>query len=175
MLTCAFSSDDAKLYRLPEFGKTECFIATTPLTREICNNTSVAGVEYTDKLQQACAAVLKLLPVALNEKESVVVNILRGGLNFGLRNALQQAFGWNEHTTCFISAQRARNSSDSEEWHITENAYRKIYFPPVSSLIIGDVVATGTSLRYALNEMIEAAKKSNTRLRDVVFFTYGGR
>ena len=104
----------------------------------------------------------KTLDLNIKESSGVVVNILRGGLNYGLRHALHDAFGWNRHTTCFISAQRARDNADPEEWHITENAYRKVYLPRPASLFIGDVVATGTSLRYGLNELIASAKSMET-------------
>lgn len=174
MLTKAFESSDAVLYRMSNEGQVECYVATTAETRDICNNPGTAGVEYTDKLQKACEAVLKTGDFKTDESSTVVVNILRGGLNYGLRNAIANAYGWNNHTTCFISAQRARNNADSEEWHITENAYKKVYLPRNASLFIGDVVATGTSLKYALNELIESARESGTELRDMVFFTIGG-
>lgn len=174
MLELAFKSESAVLYKLLGNGNVERYIASTPETRSICNDPRVAGINYTDALQKACANVLKTADFTFAEDHSVVVNILRGGLNYGLRHALSDAFGWNKHTTCFISAQRARNSADSEEWHITENAYRKVYFPRKSSLFIGDVVATGTSLRYALNELIATAKEAETELQDIVFFTIGG-
>ena len=174
MLSLSYTTELARLYRIEHSGNIEQFIATTPETRSICNDPNVAGVDYTDKLQRACASVLQAIPLEATEDSSVVVNILRGGLNYGLRNALAEAYHWNRHTTCFISAQRARNSQNSDDWHITENAYRKVYLPRHSSLFIGDVVATGTSLRYALNELIAAAKYANSELQDIVFFTIGG-
>jgi pyrimidine operon attenuation protein/uracil phosphoribosyltransferase len=174
MLTPEFHSQDAAIYRFNTGGNVRVFVASTPETRRICNDPQVAGIEYTDLLRNACASILKTSDFRFDEDSSVVVNILRGGLNYGLRNALHDAYGWNRHTTCFISAQRARNSADSEEWHITENSYRKLYFPRTTTLFIGDVVATGTSLRYALNELIASAQASGTEIRDIVFFTIGG-
>ena len=168
------SSPKASLYRWGNEGGYERWIASTKQTRSICNDPQVAGIQYTDQLREACAEILKISGLPLEETSSFVINILRGGLNFGLRNALNDAFGWTKHTTCFISAQRARDNADSEEWHITENAYRKVYFPPEVSLIIGDVVATGTSLRYALEELLRAAKDARSSIRDIIFFTFGG-
>lgn len=173
-LTTLFSTPEVSLYALPGDGRLEECIASTPESRAICNDITVAGCDYTRKLSKACAAVLKLRPLELIEKQTVVVNILRGGLNYGLRDALSEAYGWNSHTTCFISAQRARNSADSEDWHITENDYEKVYFPEVASLVIGDVVATGTSLRYALQELLRSAQEQRVSLRSILFFTFGG-
>lgn len=174
MLTLLHDTPEAKIYRLRQEGSFESRIATTKWTRMICNDPVIHGVRYTSYLQKACTQILKAEELPFDERSCVVVKILRGGLNFGLREALCDACDWNTHTTCFISAQRARYSSDPEEWHITENAYRKLYFPRKVSFVIGDVVATGTSLEYALNELIEAVRSAGSSLRNIIFFTYGG-
>ena len=175
-LSLAYESGSARLYRIgpAEPGTLESYVATTPGTRAICNDPTVAGVRYTRLLREACTEILRALAPDVPESDAVVVNILRGGLNFGLRDALADAFGWNAHTTCFMSAQRARDSQDSEEWHITENSYKKVYFPARASFFVGDVVATGTSLRYGLQELFGSAAEQKVDVRNLVFFTYGG-
>lgn len=169
------AQNDSAIYKIaPGFGNVEAYIATTPYTRAICNDPKVCGIEYTKLLQKACTEVLKMLPLdGVTEADAMVANILRGGLNFGLRDALADAYGWNYHTTCFLSAQRAQSPIDGT-WHITENSYKKLYFPCATSLYIGDVVATGTSLEYGFNELIDAAVEHKTDLRNIYFFTYGG-
>ena len=175
MLDFVCDNGVARLYSIKErIGKVDAYVATSPGTRAICNNPRVFGLDYTDKLRETCADVLGAFPNLFTERDAVVVNILRGGLNFGLREALGKAFGWNSHTTCFMSAQRARDDSDPESWHITENSYRKVYFPPKASFIIGDVVATGTSLRYGLRELIAEAHGQRVDVRNILFFTFGG-
>ena len=169
------SAGSARLYRMEAPGTAvEAFVATAPGTRAISNDPAVAGVDYTTRLRAVCADALRALAPDVPESDAVVVNILRGGLNFGLREALADAFGWNAHTTCFMSAQRARDAQDSEEWHITENSYKKVYFPPRASFFVGDVVATGTSLRYGLRELFNSAAEQGVDVRGLVFFTYGG-
>ena len=175
-LTPAFEAQGLRAYKVPGASATvETIIATTPETRAICNDPDVRGVDYTRRLQAACSRILKHMPGrAFGEAEAVVVNILRGGLNFGLRGAVADAFGWNRHTTCFISAQRARDAASPEDWHITENDYKKLYFPPVAAFLLGDIVATGTSLRYGMSELVSAAQRIGTDLRTFIFFTIGG-
>lgn len=158
----------------PDTGSIESFIATSPGTRAICNDPGIYGLAYTNRLRATCAEALAAFKGIMSERETVVVNILRGGLNFGLREAIGEAYGWNAHTTCFLSAQRARDNDDSDKWHITENSYRKIYYPDVVSFVVGDVVATGTSLRYGLHELIDTALRQRVCLRNILFFTYGG-
>ena len=40
---------------------------------------------------------------------------------------------------------------------------------------MGDVVATKTSLQYALNEIVNTAVQQYIEFRNIVFFTYGGK
>lgn len=154
------------------------YILSTPETRAICNDPLVMGYEYTDKLEAACATFFRLTKkttsIALQENRSMVFNILRGGLNFGLRGALAKAFGWNTHSSSFVTAQRARVTEDSELWHITEDEYKKIAFPQKAQIVIGDVVATGTSLRHGLDIMVKEAVKQGVELGSILFFTIGG-
>ena len=176
-LDFAFEHGAARLYRIAPAAaddRVEAYVATTPQTRLISNDPTVAGLRYTRSLREACTDLLRALAPEVPESDAVVVNILRGGLNFGLREALADAFGWNAHTTCFMSAQRARDDADPESWHITENSYKKVYFPKSASFFVGDVVATGTSLRYGLRELFGTAAEQQTDVRNLFFFTYGG-
>lgn len=159
-------------------GLTRRFILSTPQTRAICNDPHVLGIDYTRKLQKGCEFALRTLVdktgLQLNEMESVIYNILRGGLNFGLRDSLADAFGWNAHSSSFISAQRRRRVDNPDEWEIVEGDYHKLYLKPVSSIIFGDVVATGTSLEHGMEILIDEVKKAGVSVRNIVFFTIGG-
>ncbi len=156
-------------------------LLSTPETRRICNDPLLAGVAYTAALRRACAAALRalvaerLLPAPLVEAQTVVLHVLRGGLNFGLREAFADALGWNRHASAFISAQRARRSSDPGQWHITESDYAKVYLPARAAVVFGDVVATGTSLEFALRRLTTAAESSRSGIASLLFFTIGGR
>lgn len=171
--TCAIHRIDdqspARIHRL---------IASTPETRAIANDPLVMGVDYTRRLKKACTRILGTLNscglICLEERETIVYDILRGGLNFGLREALADAFAWNRHGCSVISAQRARTDDDPEQWHIVETEYSKVYMPQTASIVIGDVVATGTSLEHAMKALVAEAKRQGTALRSIVFFTYGG-
>lgn len=171
---------DGVIYRIEDNVETAVnrYVLSTPESRAICNDPLVMGYEYTEKLEGACATFLRqareATTVGLEEHRSVVFNILRGGLNFGLRGALAKAYGWNNHSSSFVTAQRSRVTEGSEQWHITEDEYKKITFPSKAQVIIGDVVATGTSLRHGLEIMIQEAVKQGTELGSILFFTIGG-
>ena len=179
MLKKLATTGTCSIYRMETESPLDCIIASTPETRAIENDPAVMGTDYTRRLQTACTRVLKTLReetifTSLKERETIVFNILRGGLNFGLREALTDAYGWNTHGSSFISAQRTRDDASPEEWHIVESDYTKVYMPDTASIVIGDVVATGTSLEYAVNALIGAAERQGSDLRSVIFFTIGG-
>ena len=161
------------LYQLEDHGQLKRFILSTPETRSICNDPGVYGVEYTDKLKIAMGKCINALPESLvvKQEQGMVFNILRGGLNFGLREALVAGKGWRSHCTAFISAQRVYD--EEEGWHITENRYEKVYLPDNADIYVGDVVATGVSLEYALKKMVALARDQAVSFKRVTFFTIG--
>ncbi len=176
------SIDGCSLYRIErnpalDQGVTEVVVSTSD-SRVICNDPLILGVEYTRRLGLASTKALRALKqVGLfvgEERSTHVLTILRGGLNFQLREAVAHAFDWNRHGSWFISAQRKIVNSASGEWEIVEDAYSKIY-PEGSEVdvVFGDVVATGTSLRHGLNQLSEK-RSASVRYRSVVFFTIGG-
>jgi hypothetical protein len=153
------------------------FIVSTPETRAVCNDPFVLGMDYTDRLRAAGARVLSHLRTAQlfcgSERSTHVLTILRGGLNFQLREALADAFSWNSHGSWFISAQRRLQDNGSGDWEIIEDSYNKMYSTPEVDVIFGDVVATGTSLEHGL-EKIRQELSPTMRCKSLLFFTIGG-
>ena len=175
------TSENCAIYQIPHddsFGTLRRLVVSTPETRQICNDPFVTGVEYTRKLEAACARTIRQLgaqsDLGLAEAATTVLHILRAGLNFGLREALHSAYGWNDHASAFISAQRMRQRDDSENWYISENSYQKVFLPKESSIVFGDIVATGTSLQYALRELLTIVEDGNGSISSILFFTIGG-
>jgi hypothetical protein len=148
-------------------------VATTPESRSICNDPLLFGLAYTNKLRIACGRVLKQLTLPIEEQHTCVVHLLRGGLNFGLREALGEAYGWHRHGSTFLSAQRRRKNG-TEEWEIGESEYQKFVTPNPVSFVLGDVVASGASLEYGITTLLDEVERREVRLRSIVLFTIGG-
>lgn len=178
------SNNDCSIYKIINASSelVTSLISSTKESRAIVNDPLVYGYDYTDKLKVACAKTFKSLEQnfkskignTFNQDQTCVLNILRGGLNFGLRDALHEAYNWNRHAAAFLSAQRARQNSNPEEWYITESSYQKVYLPKNATIVLGDVVATGTSLEYALNQLLNIAKTQKEEITSLIFFTIGG-
>ncbi|RIL10930.1 MAG: hypothetical protein DCC75_03355, partial [Proteobacteria bacterium] len=163
--------------KAPVLSPVKKLIFTSAQTRAICNDPFVAGVRYTSSLREACGKALALMSkggvLSCQENSTTVLHILRGGLNFGLREAVADAFGWNNHASAFVSAQRARKKENPQDWIITESDYQKLSLRGVTHVIFGDVVATGTSLEHALHRLLVAAEQAGSQVGGITFFTIG--
>ncbi|MDP8247888.1 MAG: hypothetical protein P9M00_07100 [Candidatus Tritonobacter lacicola] len=150
------------------------FIISTAPTRRICNVPDLVGCEFTRALEDGITLALQNFPpkarIASMGPGSVnVVHFLRAGLNFGIRNALSRAYGFNEHSSSFITSQRKRD--EHGRWYICDDQYRKIELPMNSSLFIGEIVATGVTIRNALGIIFDRAKNLGRPISNLFFFT----
>jgi hypothetical protein len=156
-------------------GPIRRFIFSTKETRDIVNRPEVMGMEYTEKLEAAMMHLLtgfKPLHFTDIEEDQVdVFNFLRGGLNFGIRNALHRAYGWNLHRSSFMSSQRAKDNEG--RWYITEDSYRKITIAKGGIVFCGDVIATGVTLESGLMALTKEIEKRGASIRYFHFFTFG--
>jgi len=177
-LSHILSEPDLSLYRLESTWAPDLltFCASTPLTRRILNRPEIAGVEFTRNLQEAVTTILRNFPDPvernrMREEGTGVVNFLRSGLNFGIRDALYDAWGFNAQLTSFITSQRARDQFG--RWFIRDDAYRKIELPYDSTIFIGEIVATGVTMNNGLQIVGRMAKNLGRPIRNLVFFTIG--
>ncbi|MBN2799735.1 MAG: hypothetical protein JXX28_11365 [Deltaproteobacteria bacterium] len=154
----------------------QSWVVSTPQTISVCNDPLVLGVEYSDLMRRGMASALSSAPFGpllrgAEPGQVCIMNFLRGSLNFGLREALWRATGSNVHPTCFMSSQRTRKEG---KWEVREDMYRKINIPAGAVMLVGDVVATGTTVENGLQVIREVLKEQGTSLRGLVFFTIGG-
>lgn len=169
--------DALELFRIDgdHEGPVRRHVFSTAETRDIVNKPEVKGMEYTEKLEQGVMHLLKgFLPHHFDdvkEEEANVLVFLRGGMNFGLRNALHRAYGWNLHNSSYMSSQRAKD--ESGRWYIKEDSYRKLTVGKNSVVFCGDVVATGVTLEHGLEEFTKAVKDGGGSIRYFIFFTIG--
>ncbi|MCX6357902.1 MAG: hypothetical protein NT045_08545 [Candidatus Aureabacteria bacterium] len=177
-LALARRNRHAAIYELKgEYGDSLTrYIASTPESREICNRPEITGVRYTDMLESAVTAVLTRFPPAasiriLDPRSIGVVHFLRGSLNFGMRRALFRAYGFNTHSSSFITSQRERDQYG--RWYIKDNQYRKILIPTHATIFFADVIATGVTISNGMDIIVNLAKNSGTPIKQIFFFTIG--
>lgn len=156
-------------------GAVERYVVSTPGSRAIANRPELLGVAFNLALQESMAQALVSAPFRplleqTPEEKVTVVSFLRGGLNFELRRALHSAFGFNRHSSAFMSSQRYRQDG---RWHVKEDMYRKLDIPSEAVLVMGDVVATGVTMQNGLQVVIDHIREIGSSVRALVFFTIG--
>lgn len=171
---------DVSLYQLHGENSTGItrYIISTPETRSICNQPEIVGMEFSKKLHIAVRKTLEVLPEASQFKnsqdyETNVISILRGGLNFRIREALEEAYGYNKHSTTYLISQREKEPV-TNKWFAEVQTYKKITIPKVVSFFLGDVIGTGTSLKEALVVLNTLMDTVNVRsVKRLVVLTFG--
>lgn len=153
----------------------ERYVVSTPSSRDVCNRAELLGVDQNLALEAGMTAAFRHAPfrsfLADHPQERVcVVNFLRGGLNFEIRRALHSAYGFNRHSSAFMSSQRAREDG---RWVVHEDMYRKLDIPKHAVLVLGDVVATGVTLENGFRVLLEHLVEIDSHVRGVVLFTIG--
>ena len=168
---------DTALYSVEgEFaGNVNRYVVSTMEGRRLVNQPELLGVAFGKAMTRAVTRALAVLPereaIEMWPQERVcVVHFLRGGLNFGLRDALHDAYGFNRHSSCFMSSQRRKVDG---RWQVEEDMYRKLKIPDHAVLLVGDVVATGVTVGNGLQVILEHLKKIGSSVKRIVFFTVG--
>lgn len=156
-------------------GAVERYVVSTAGTRNIANRPEELGVAFNGQLQDAMQIALLTAPFRPlieqhTEDRVCVVNFLRGGLNFEIRRALNTAYGFNRHSSAFMSSQRYRQDG---RWFVKEDMYRKLDIPRDAVLVMGDVVATGVTMDNGLEVIVDHIEEIGGSVRALVFFTIG--
>lgn len=176
-LTRLSTSPAAAVYEIggDRSGTMRRYVVSTPHSRTVCNQPEVLGCDYTNNLRDAVTSALREAPFrsifdSASETRVSVLSFLRGGLNFGLREALHSAYGLNAHSSSFMSSQRYRVDG---RWEIREDRYRKLRMPPGAIIVTGDVVATGVTVAHGLEVIVDHLKSIGSSVSHIVFFTIG--
>jgi hypothetical protein len=155
-------------------GTIERFCFSTKETQGIVNRPELMGIEYTEALETAMVKLLtgaKTMLSYTSEHNANVLVFLRGGINFGLREALARAYGWNTHGVSYLSSQRARDAQG--RWYIQEDSYKKITARKGTDVFCSDIIATGVTLHHGLREFTRMVKERGGSIRSFSFFTIG--
>ena len=112
-LTSIKRDSDVSLYRVESdhSSSVEEYVFSTPETRRVCNEPEMVGLEFPRCMRKATARVLQQPPLGdwlgnERDKDVSVMHFLRGGLNFQLREALGEAYGFNKHYCAYMTSQR---------------------------------------------------------------------
>ena len=110
----------------------------------------------------------------LKEKKKItsanILSILRGALNYPLEESCYKEH-IRVHDISFMSSERV---FENGEMRGLEIKYCKLATVPNSTLLIGDIIASGETLVNCLRYVIDYYRKQGAKLRNIVLFTIGG-
>ncbi len=170
-------SEQISLYELQskKSEPVEEYIFSTPETRDLCNQPEKVGITFPNAMRQAIVRTLRLPPLNdflgnSKEMKNCVLHFLRGGLNFQLREALFEAYDFTRHYCSYMTSQRYQRG---KRWKVKQDQYRKINYLPGSTILIGDCVATGSTMENGLEVLLKTAEAQNRPVSNLVLFTIG--
>ncbi len=145
------------------------FILSNEGTRRLMAFPEVVGFDtYQCMLPATVAAMKHLFPSG--GKEVDILTILRGGLNYPVEEACFRS-GIRVSDIHFVSCERI-----IEDHIITglEIKYEKLRITRDRTLVIGDIIATGDTLRLCLDQVVDRFRRRGGSIRKIIFFTIGG-
>lgn len=162
---------DTKLYQLraPEFSN-RYYVLSSPGTQKLMAFPEVVGLDsYLASLPATEAAIKYLFP----RKKSLnvdILTILRGGLNYPVEEACHNC-GIPVRDIHFLSCERIIKNKIITGLEIK---YEKVRPSRDRILIMGDIIATGDTLRKCIEDFAEYFLRNDGSLRRIIFFTVGG-
>jgi hypothetical protein len=151
------------------------YVVSTRDTRDLTNHPEIINRDFANLMQNGVTNALKGINVleglsAINSKTVNVYHILRGGLNFEVRDALRKAYGYKWHSSSYISSQRVLKEGRFE---ISEDYYRKFVIPDNVTIYTADIVASGVSLNHGIDYINKYLQSQKLHLKNMVFITIG--
>ena len=161
---------ETSLYELhgPQFTN-RYYILSGAGTRQLMAFPEVVGFDsYLAMLPATVAALRLLFPGSGGDVD--ILTILRGGLNYPVEEACARN-GIRVRDIHFVSCERIIEN------HIITGLdikYEKIRVGRDRTLVIGDIIATGDTLRLCLSQVVDRFRRRGGSIRKIIFFTIGG-
>ena len=163
VLEPVFNEQGVICYRLEgENYVNEYYVTSEAETRKLLNTPEIVGYEVYN-----C-----LIPSTSQKKVTTakILSILRGALNYPLEESCYREH-IRVHDISFLSSERV---FVEEEIAGLEIKYSKLTMVPDSTLLIGDIIASGETLIHCLRYVTDFYRSHGAKLRNIIIFTIGG-
>ncbi len=166
-----FDEQGVKCYRVTgkEF-KNEYYIVSEAETRKLMQTPEIVGYEVYQCMLPATQQMMYYFKDTGRVTTANILSILRGALNYPLEESCYREH-IRVHDISFLSSERVFNH---DELAGLEIKYSKLTMVPGSTLLIGDIVASGETLVHCLRYVTDFYRKSGNQLRNIILFTIGG-
>ncbi len=170
-LVSEFSEQGVDCYRLAGGSfLNEYYVVSETETRKLLNTPEVVGYEVYHCLVPSTAQMMYYFKEHGKVTNANILSILRGALNYPLEESCYREH-IRVHDISFLSSERV---FDHDEISGLEIKYNKLTIVPDSTLLIGDIIASGETLSHCMRYVTEYYRKNGASLRNVIIFTIGG-
>jgi len=150
----------------------EYYILSEAESRKLLNNPEVVGYEVYRSLVHSTAQMMYHLKENKKIVNANILSILRGALNYPLEESCYIEH-IRVHDISFMSSERVFDA----EGNIAglDVKYCKLAVVPDSTLLIGDIIASGDTLVHCFRYVMNYYREHNAKLKNIVIFTVGGK
>ena len=157
-----FSDQGVDCYRLAGGSfVNEYYIVSEAETRKLMNHPEVVGYEVYASLVTATSQMMYYLKEQKKITSANILSILRGALNYPLEESCYKEH-IRVHDISFMSSERVFGENDEMSLDIK---YCKLTMVPNSTLMIGDIIASGETLVQCLRYVTDYYRKQGAKLR----------
>lgn len=148
----------------------EYFILSEEKSQHLLISPEVVGYDVYLSLIPSTSQMLGYLKTENKITKANILSILRGSLNYPLEESCHHE-NIQVHAISFLSSERIFTEDQISGLEIK---YSKLAAIPNSTLLVGDIIASGDTLIKCLAYVINEYRKSNLQLRNIIIFTIGG-
>ena len=170
-ITPEFCDQGVDCYRLKGDFLNEYYIISEAETRKLMNHPEVVGYEVYTSLVTATSQMMYYLKEHKKITSANILSILRGALNYPLEESCFREH-IRVHDISFMSSERVFDENGNMDGLAIK--YCKLATVPNSTLMIGDIIASGETLVQCLRFVTDYYRQRNVQLRHIVLFTIGG-
>ena len=146
------------------------FILSGSGTRKLLASPEVVGYDSCLSMLPETVAALRYLVSSGMSGDFDILTILRGGLNYPVEEACYKT-GIRVRDMHFLSCERIIENNVITGLDIK---YEKLRVTRDRVLVIGDIIATGDTLRLCLLHVLDRFRRKGGSIRKIIFFTVGG-
>lgn len=148
----------------------EYYIVSSSGTRKLMASPEVVGFDSYQCMIPSTDVALDYLKESGLSDDISILTILRGGLNYPLEECCHHV-GITVKNMNFVSCERK-----IEDGVITglDIRYEKLHAEKDSTMMIGDIIASGDTLKQCLEQVVDRFRRKGGSIRKIIFFTIGG-
>lgn len=167
-----FSLNDVNCYKVEGLNLlNNYYIISEEESRKLMNHPEIVGYDVFSSLLKSTSCMLNYLNKQNKIYPVSILDILRGALNFPIEESCKTN-NIPVHDISFLSCERVFDKNGNISGLAVN--YEKIEAVKDSTLLIGDILASGETLAECLRHVIDYYKQNNAQLRNIILFTIGG-